>query len=159
MVARASTPGGTPPARVAYAVAVLAVGAASLVAWLVGDTIAGAIALQFFMAVVVSAWFGGFRPGLLATVLAAVVCEVWFHPPLFGVDWGTALRLGMFSIVAALTSSLYANSQKAHREAERLLAEEQRARADAETANRAKDSPRICGSRIARTIATLAGSA
>ncbi|MBI2207418.1 MAG: response regulator [Candidatus Rokubacteria bacterium] len=117
----------------------LAVGVASLVAWLVGDALVGAISPPFFAAVVVSAWFGGFRPGLLATLLAAVVAEGWFYPPLYGVDWGSALRLGMFSLVAALTSSLHARSQEAQRRAERLLAEEQQARAEAETANRAKD--------------------
>lgn len=71
----------TPPAFLAYGGAALAVGAASLVAWLVGDAFVGAITPPFFAAVVVSAWFGGFRPGLLATALAAVVSEVWFYPP------------------------------------------------------------------------------
>jgi signal transduction histidine kinase/ActR/RegA family two-component response regulator len=100
----------------------------------------------FFAAVVVSSWFGGMRPGLLATVLSVVVTEMYFLPPVFGFDAASAVRAASFVIVALLVASLYERARAAARRAEELaqareelLCQEQEARAQAETASRAKD--------------------
>jgi signal transduction histidine kinase len=65
---------------------------------------------QLFLAVVMmSAWFGGLGPGLLATALAAVVLDLYL-PRIYSLDTGVAdaLRLGVFIFVAFLINSLNA---------------------------------------------------
>jgi two-component system, LuxR family, sensor kinase FixL len=60
----------------------------------------------FYAAIVISAWFGGMGPGLLAGALAAVAIDYYFVPPLY------TLRLGpkpfsflvVFGFLAVLTS-------------------------------------------------------
>ncbi len=100
----------------------------------------------FFAAVVISSWFGGTGPGLLATVLSVLVTEMHFLPPLLGFDTASVVRVASFVIVALLVASLYDRARTAQRRAEdlasareELLRQEQSARADAETASRAKD--------------------
>jgi signal transduction histidine kinase len=69
----------------------------------------------FFAAVMVSAWYGGLGPGLLATALAAVAIEYFFLPPpttpIDAVD--DFLLLGVFVLVALLISSLTAARKRA----------------------------------------------
>ena len=60
----------------------------------------------FYAAIVVSAWFGGMGPGLLAVVLAAVALDYFFIPPLYTLrpDLKQISFLAVFSILAVLTS-------------------------------------------------------
>ena len=74
----------------------------------------------FFAAVVVSSWFGGMGPGLLATVLSVVVTEMSFLPPIFGVDVGSAVRAASFVTVAVLVASLYERARASQRRSEEL---------------------------------------
>jgi signal transduction histidine kinase/ActR/RegA family two-component response regulator len=122
-----------------YAVAVAAVGAATIVTLALRPYIGGAVSPLFFAAVVVASWAGGLRPGLVATVLSAVVTEAVFFPPFYRLDAGSLVRGFAFAVVALLTASLYARARDAQRRAEELLKQEQTARANAETAGRAKD--------------------
>ena len=48
----------------------------------------------FFLAIIVSAWFGGGRPGLLAAVLASLALAYFFLPPFYDlrVDPPTGFR-------------------------------------------------------------------
>jgi signal transduction histidine kinase/CheY-like chemotaxis protein len=135
-----------PPSRLGYAVAIAAVGTAAALTAALRSYSQGAFTPLFFAAVVVSCWYGGLRPGLLATALAAVVTELLFFPPVLAPDTGTLVRVFSFVLVALLTASLYARGREARRQAEalatareELLKQEQAARADAETAGRAKD--------------------
>jgi signal transduction histidine kinase/CheY-like chemotaxis protein len=132
--------------RVPYAVAVAAVGAAAVLTVALRPYIGGAVSPLFFAAVVVASWSGGLRPGLVATVLSALVTEAVFFPPLYRLDAGSLVRAFAFTVVALLTASLYARAHDAQRRAEELAAsreellkQEQTARANAETAGRAKD--------------------
>ena len=129
-----------------YAVAVAAVGAAALLTLALRPYISGAVSPLFFAAVVVASWSGGLRPGLVATVLSALVTEAVFFPPVYRLDAGSLVRAFAFTLVALLTASLYARARDAQRHAEELAAsreellkQEQAARASAETAGRAKD--------------------
>jgi signal transduction histidine kinase/CheY-like chemotaxis protein len=129
-----------------YAIAVLAVGAAAALTVVLRPHIAGAISPLFFAAVVLACWSGGLRPGLLATALSALVTEAVFFPPIYRLDAGSLVRVFSFIVVAFLTASLYARARDARLRAEELAAareallkQEQAARADAETAGRAKD--------------------
>src|SRR5438067_8618085 len=69
----------------------------------------------FVAAVMVSAWYGGLGPGLLATALTVVVIDHFFLPPpstrIIALD--TFLRLAVFVLVACLISSLTAERNRA----------------------------------------------
>jgi len=135
-----------PRALRGYAVAGAAVGAATLLTAVLRPALGGSISPLFFAAVVVACWSGGLRPGLAATALSALVTEAVFFPPIYRLDAGSIVRGFAFIVVALLTASLYSRAREARLRAEQLAAareellkQEQAARADAETAGRAKD--------------------
>jgi signal transduction histidine kinase/ActR/RegA family two-component response regulator len=129
-----------------YGLAVVSVGAAHVLTVLLYPLIQPSVAPLFFAAVVVTCWYGGLGPGLLATAAASMLTEAFFYAPFYWVDVGTVVRVSTFAVVAVLVASLNARAQAEHRRAaglaasrERLLVQEQAARAEAERANRAKD--------------------
>jgi PAS domain S-box-containing protein len=100
-----------------YGLAFLCIGAAVLITELLGRLF-DSIAL-FFVAVAVSAWFGGKGPGLFAVLLAILAVDFYFIPPLynFDVDATGTLRLVFFALSALLIGGVSA----ARRRAEELL--------------------------------------
>ena len=62
----------------------------------------------FYAAVVISAWFGGMGPGLLAVALATIAIDYYFTPPLYTLGLGTKhiSSLVVFGFLAILTSWL-----------------------------------------------------
>jgi signal transduction histidine kinase len=75
----------------------------------------------FAAAVVVSAWFGGLGPGLVATVLGALAANYFFAEPLhtFGVkEPRDVVGLLAFAGMAALASGLSANLRRSRERAE-----------------------------------------
>lgn len=77
--------------------------------------------LVFFSAVMVSAWFGGIGPGLLATVLATLCSDYFFISPqklFIGQGWGSNSPLGLFMLEGVLISTLSAALHAARRRAE-----------------------------------------
>ena len=80
---------------------VLAVGAAGA-AWLIKPVIGGTTAPLFYAAVILSAWWGGLGPGLLATALDGYFCGLYMLNPVgsptFG--WDDRLQLCIFLMVA-----------------------------------------------------------
>jgi signal transduction histidine kinase len=96
----------------------------------------------FLGAVVLSAWFGGLGPGLLAMGIALTSKLYFFIAPLRSLqseDTVGLVQLGTFAFVAVLVSSLVAAQRRAEQERARLAEAEREARAVAEHANRAKD--------------------
>jgi PAS domain S-box-containing protein len=65
-----------------YAVAVLSVAAALIIAQWPSLHLETAPVSLFFCAVMISAWFGGFRPGLFATVLCTLAFYYYFLVPM-----------------------------------------------------------------------------
>ena len=91
--------------------------------------------LLFLAAVMLSSWYGGLGPGLLATFIAALTGAYYFLPPSFtriAYDLRSSIRLSEFVIVALLISSLNAARLSAQRRAEEAFLE-------ADKANRSKD--------------------
>jgi signal transduction histidine kinase/ActR/RegA family two-component response regulator len=128
------------------AVALASVAAATALTAALWPFVQPAATSLFFAAVVVSSWFGGMRPGLVATILSVVVTEMYVLPPTRGFDVASAVRAASFVIVAVLVASLYERARASQRRAEELaqareelLRQEQDLRAEAETASRAKD--------------------
>ena len=80
----------------------------------------------FFAAVMLSAWYGGLGPGLLATALAGWASAYFFpdNPPGAAVfSWDDGIRLAVFLMVAALISSLTSLRQRAQEALQQSLAE------------------------------------
>ena len=73
------------------------------------------IAPLFYAAIVVTAWFGGMGPGLLATALATVAIDYYFTPPLYTLGLGTKhiSSLIVFGFLAVLTSWLSTKRKQA----------------------------------------------
>src|ERR1044072_4222530 len=69
----------------------------------------------FYAAIVVSAWFGGMGPGLLAVALAAISIDYFLVPPLYTLGLGPKpiSFLGVFGILAVLTSWMSSKRRQA----------------------------------------------
>lgn len=84
--------------------------------------------LLFFAAVMASGWYGGFRPGILATFLCAGVAAAFFmeqiHPPgQMDSDTWRIMRLGIFMVEGTITSALCGQLHAARLRAEQSAAE------------------------------------
>lgn len=114
----------------------LAVGAVLLalgLTWGLSPAVIGLTPL-FFAAVILSAWYGGLGPGLVATVLAGCATAYVFAEPPFSFNMGydDLVREIVFIAVAVLVSYLQASTRCAQ-------AELQQAIVKADAANAAKD--------------------
>jgi signal transduction histidine kinase/ActR/RegA family two-component response regulator len=118
---------------------VAAVAGATVLAFALRGVLVGAVDPLFLAAVVIACWYGGRQPALLAAALALILSETVLGTP-------SIARAAAFTGVAVLTISLYSRALETRGRAEALaqvredlLRREQAARADAETAGRAKD--------------------
>src|SRR5271157_211015 len=87
--------------------------------------------ILFLPAVTLGAWYGGLGPGLLATILATMICAYFFLPPIgsLKVSSGNDLfRLVLFVLEATLTSVLMEQLHAARRLSEVHTAEAERYR-------------------------------
>ncbi|MCC5629280.1 PAS domain S-box protein [Nostoc sphaeroides CHAB 2801] len=108
-----------------YGIAVLIVTLA-LVLMLMLDpwlTMSGTPFMLFFSAVMVSAWYGGLKSGLLAIGLSALVIDYFFLPPAYDLsfDLSNFLQIGLFALQGLLFSILcegLKSAKKALRESE-----------------------------------------
>jgi PAS domain S-box-containing protein len=122
------------PAILSYGAAILTVGSALLLTlWLDVNLNAAPVSI-FICAVMLSAWFGGYGPGMLAAVLCILAFDYYFVPPIhsFAMDVAEIPRMVVFALAAFFVGSLSA-SQK--RTAEALRASEQRFRDYTESAS------------------------
>jgi PAS domain S-box-containing protein len=125
-----------------YGSAVIAVAAALLLKLLLASLIARESPFTFFLvAVIVSAYYGGVRAGLLATALAVPVIDFFFLEPILTFDFGWAsgnsLSLLLFAgegiAISLLVGWLYSAQNAARLRAEELAASELRYRRIVET--------------------------
>lgn len=107
--------------RLGYAVAVGATAAATLVRLPLREEFGdGTPFLFYFPAIMVTAWVGGLRPGLLATTLGAVLSHYFFIEPLYSFlipDFKTGLNLAGYFFVGTFISII---SEVMHRTARKL---------------------------------------
>jgi len=112
-----------------YYVALVAVAIAGLLRLLMRPIVeTEAPFLLFFAAVMASGWYGGFRPGILATFLCAIVAAAFFmqqiHPPAgMNTDTWRLMRLGIFLVEGTITSALCGQLHAARLRAEKSAAE------------------------------------
>jgi len=108
-----------------YGLAAIAVGAAAVATHFLAGVGDAGITPLFFAAVLLSAWYGGLGPGLLATFLSGAAAAVLLIEPHSITRQGVEdhiLRLCVFTTVALLTSSLHGAIKRAA-EASRLAKE------------------------------------
>ncbi|MCC5643835.1 PAS domain S-box protein [Nostoc sp. CHAB 5824] len=108
-----------------YGIAVLIVTFA-LVLMLMLDpwlSMSGTPFLLFFSAVMVSAWYGGLKSGLLATSLSALLSDYFFLPPAYDLrfDLSNFVRIGLFALQGLLFSILCEALKTAKRRADENL--------------------------------------
>jgi signal transduction histidine kinase len=91
-----------------YAIPFVAVAAASFFASLLPWRVDPSHFTLYFLAVMLSAWYGGFGAGLVSTVLSALALDYFFISPIYSIelDWHAFVRLGVFLGVAMITSVL-----------------------------------------------------
>src|SRR5438132_8036636 len=113
--------------RVAYSVAVLAPAISLLIRWPLQPVLGDAVPhMTFFPAVMVAAYFGGFGPGLLATVLSAIAANYLLprhFPSLQATRVNEVAALILFVLVGSIISGL---SESLHRARRRIVADERK---------------------------------
>src|SRR5438874_13557540 len=122
----------TPTRLVAYGVALLATVSCLLIRWPLWPVLGDAVPhMTFFPAVMIAAYFGGFGPGMLATLLSAAAANY------FVAGWLAALPIQKVRDVAALILFLLVGTiisglcESLHRARRRLVEAERRRAADA----------------------------
>ena len=101
-----------------YGVAILAVAIALMIILLLKPLLDRTPTLPFFTIVMLSSWYGGFGPGLIAGVLSALTINYYFLDPINALHFtGVAdiLLLSAFITVAGFISWLNAERQKAEK--------------------------------------------
>ncbi|MDE3154168.1 MAG: PAS domain S-box protein [Acidobacteriota bacterium] len=107
---------GTHPAA-RYAAAVFLTAVALLLTLLSGSVFAYTPSLFMFAAVVVCAWYGGFGPAAVSTVLGGLAFEFFVRPPEFGWAGGESVsRIGAFVALGLLIGWLGRQQQADHSE-------------------------------------------
>src|SRR6266849_657131 len=104
-----------PPAIWSYGIAVLSVAAALIISRWPPLHLQDAPVSLFLCAVLLSAWFGGIGPGLLATALSALAFNYSFLPPIhsLGPKPDEIPRLVIFTVSALFVGSLSAAERSA----------------------------------------------
>jgi PAS domain S-box-containing protein len=97
--------------------------------------------LLFYGAVAIAAWYGGLKPGIVATVLSILFSNYFFHYPTytFIVDLPDLLRLGLFALQGVMISYL----------CEELRIAKHRAEIDRQREQKAKDRAEAMQQRLA----------
>ncbi|HEY9611570.1 DUF4118 domain-containing protein, partial [Allocoleopsis sp.] len=82
-----------------YSIAVLAFAIALLLTWLLEPLMSPTFFALFYPAVMVSAFYGGLRAGLLCITLAAVATKYLFLPPLYSLAFTSPNTLFRFTVL------------------------------------------------------------
>src|ERR1700676_3324994 len=103
-----------PPSSARYAVTLVSVASAVIAAWVLWNFWRSeAFASVFFCALIFSAWFGGFRQGLLGVTISSLAFDYFFLSPAhsFYLDSSQLPRLIIF-VVSALIMGFLTASQR-----------------------------------------------
>ena len=106
-----------------YSVTLLSVALALGINLILGSLLASTPLQLFFLAVMVSAWLGGLRQGVLATVLSTLAVSYFFTKSrsLDVTSLESVIRMGTFVVVAVIISWLNQSRKTAQQKAEATL--------------------------------------
>ncbi|HVO92279.1 MAG TPA: ATP-binding protein, partial [Terriglobales bacterium] len=106
------------PALLRYAFAVTIAGLALALATAIPSRADPSHFSLFFLAVMLSSWYGGLAAGLVTTILAAVSLDYFFISSVnfIELDWRALLRVSVFTAIALVTS--YLTTARKHAEQE-----------------------------------------
>jgi signal transduction histidine kinase/CheY-like chemotaxis protein len=139
-----------------YGVVIASVALAVLVTLWLKPVLNHSVFILFFAAVSFSAWDGGLKSGLLATILSVIACNYFFLPSIYlqkQIRPASLVLILIFSLVSLLISGLneqlrvakksadesLVKAKQAGEERDQLLERERAAREEAVAANRVKD--------------------
>lgn len=77
----------------------------------------------FFIAIVITTWYGGIKPGLLATGISTLAINYFFVSPLYALSvasFSDVVRLGVFVLVALIINFLNCGLPKSKQQVEQL---------------------------------------
>jgi PAS domain S-box-containing protein len=150
------------PAAVRYGLAVVSVAAAaSLATGPVGHLLFHEAPERFvhgvtllYAAAIFSAWLGGRGPGLVAALLAVLIVDYFFTPPLYAITWDLdfLLRVAVFALSALLVGWLSARRRRME-DALRLSHDELELRVQERTADLTRSNEQLRAEIAARTRA------
>ncbi|MEH2172596.1 ATP-binding protein [Nostoc sp.] len=106
-----------------YGVAIGSAAIALLLSLWLEPLISRTIGAFFFIAIIVSTWYGGFRPGIVTVVLSTLAIDYYLIPPRYqpGINQPEdVLRLGLFLLVALIINLVTGNLQYSRRKIQQL---------------------------------------
>ena len=154
LAAAQSSPVSPRSRLVIYAAAVLAPASILLVRLLLRRYTPDPLAL-FLIPVAVVAWYGGLRPGLLATAVSVLSADYYFVPPIGSIDFGDPLSFGAFLFEGGVVSAVVEALHRARRRSQELTKTlEAQRRALAESQERLRQAHHELEQSSRRKIAT-----
>src|SRR5262245_63371231 len=123
-----------------YGLAILSVALATVVRLALDPLIGGSapLLIYFAIAVILTSWFGGFWPGLLAIILSILTIDYFFFEPKYSIfrydsqlDQIRAISFVIFGIISNLIFARVRESvmaEREHRERFRLLVEHRKSK-------------------------------
>jgi signal transduction histidine kinase/ActR/RegA family two-component response regulator len=140
-----------------YLIAIGATAAVAIIRLTISDTVGNfAPIVTFTVAIVIAAWYGGLKPGLLATVLSTLAAD-YLYNPVRHAFWTASLSgnvaLGVLFFTGVLLSLL---CESLHRTRRRLEAEQENLRHSVELQRQMRDALAESDRRKDEFLATLA---
>lgn len=108
---------------VPYGVAVGATTIALLLTLWFEPFLTSTVVALFYLAIIITTWYGGIRPGIFAIVLSTLAINYFFTPPLYKftiADPSSAIRLIVFGIIAFIINLLSNNLRESKQTVEQL---------------------------------------
>ncbi|MBD2563101.1 MULTISPECIES: ATP-binding protein [Nostoc] len=111
------------PRLLNYGVAIGSTAIALLLSLWLEPLISRTIGAFFYIAIIVSTWYGGFRPGIVTLVLSTLAIDYFLIPPRYqpGINQPEdVLRLGLFLLVALIINLVTGNLQYSRQKIQQL---------------------------------------
>ncbi|MFS0517191.1 ATP-binding protein [Nostoc sp. UIC 10607] len=111
------------PQLLNYGVAIGSTAIALLLSLWLEPLISRTIGAFFYIAIIVSTWYGGFRPGIVTVVLSTLAIDYFLIPPRYqpGINQPEdVLRLGLFLLVALIINLVTGNLQYSRQKIQQL---------------------------------------
>ncbi|MBD2463462.1 PAS domain S-box protein [Oscillatoria sp. FACHB-1407] len=106
-----------------YGVAIASTAMALLLSLWLEDIITRTIGAFFYIAIAVSTWYGGRKPGMVTIALSTLALKYYFIPPIHQLQFShldDVVRVGLFVSVSLIINLLSANLQESKRNIEQL---------------------------------------